>query len=450
MVPDPAAHSQVSRGLATYRATNGRRTPLEPGARPRDNNAVIRPDPHNERAPTADGVLLGMRRYPRAGAPPVLLLHGLAQNLAGLDLPVPGHSLARHLHDAGYDVWLGNFRGHGRAPHKSGLGPRAARVDDYGILDAPAFVQRVSRATGRRPFVVGHSMGGIAMYIHLQGCRFDAEHRVVSDPELAAARNEAVAGLVMMGTPPRLRWETRLGLRALLKRQYFEYNELLQHVVGRSAVLHLLDRLPLHALPTRGVAEWVNEAARLPGPGGALPEFANRVVGHLVSEALAHTLWNPRNMNTALVEAETRHTLDDAALPVLRQFVDWIRHETAREHVVDDPRPAYVYADHLHRVTTPTLWVAGEFDRVAPPATIRAHGVARLGAVDKGLLVARGFGHNDLRMGVRAPEALFPVIRRWLDDRRGGATSWMEPWRAPRPVEPVARPGAPVGEETTA
>jgi pimeloyl-ACP methyl ester carboxylesterase len=392
-----------------------------------------------------------MRRYPRPGAPPVLLLHGLAQNLAGLDLPVAGHSFARHLHDGGYDVWLGNFRGHGRPPHKSGLGPRPARVDDYGVLDAAAFVQRVSRATGRRPFVIGHSMGGIAMYIHLQGCRFDAEHRVVADAELAVARNAALAGLVMMGTPPKLRWETRFGLRALLRRQYFEYNELLQHVVGRSAVLHLLDRLPLHALPTRGVAEWVDEAARLPGPGGALPEFANRLVGHLVSEALAHTLWNPRNMNTALVEAETRHTLDDAALPVLRQFVDWIRHETAREHVVDDARPPHVYADHLHHVTVPTLWVAGEFDRVAPPATIRSHGVARLGSTDKAMLVARDFGHNDLRMGLRAPEALFPVVTRWLDERRGRAASWMEPWRAAGPSAPgLGEDRAVAHEETTA
>jgi len=397
---------------------------------------VQRPDSYNERAPTSDGVLLGMRRYPRSGAPPVLLLHGLAQNLAGMDIPVAGHSLARHLHDGGYDVWLGNFRGHGRPPHNSGLGPRPARVDDYGVLDAAAFVQRVSRATGRRPFVIGHSMGGIAMYIHLQGCRYDAEHRVVAEPELAVSRNAALAGLVMMGTPPKLRWETRFGLRALLRREYFEYNELLQHVVGRSAVLHLLDRLPLHALPTRGVAEWMDEAARLPGPGGALPEFANRLVGHVVSEALAHTLWNPRNMNTALVEAETRHTLDDAALPVLRQFVDWIRHETAREHTVNDARPPHVYADHLHSVTLPTLWIAGEFDRVAPPATIRSHGVARLGSTDKAMLVARDFGHNDLRMGVRAPEALFPVILRWLDERRGRAASCAEPWGAAGPPAP--------------
>lgn len=389
------------------------------------------PAASSERAATADGVLLGMRRYTRAGAPPVLLLHGLAQNLNGWDVAVPGHSLARFLWSAGFDVWLGNFRGHGRAPHRSGIGARPARIDDFGILDVPAFIARVSRATGRRPFVVGHSMGGIAAYIHLQGCQYDAERRVTASAELAAQRNEALAGLVMLGTPPKLYWQTRLGLRALLKRQYFEYNELLQHVVGRSAVLHLLDTLPLHRLPTRGMSSWIDEAARLPGPTGAVPELAGRVVGHALSEALAHTLWNPRNMNSALVEAETRHTLDDASLPVLRQFVDWIRHETSREYTVNEAaRPPHVYAAHLARVTAPTLWVAGELDRIAPPSVIREHGVAQLGATDKALLVARDFGHNDLRMGVLAPEALFPVLRTWLAERARLTTSWMEPWRA--------------------
>ncbi len=396
---------------------------------------VQRPDPTNpanERAHTSDGVLLGMRRYPRPGAPPVLLLHGLAQNLEGWDVDVPGHSLAAHLSAAGFDVWLGNFRGHGRAPHKSGLGARPSRVDDFGILDVPAFVNRVSRATGRRPFVVGHSMGGIAAYIHLQGCEYDGERRVVASAELSAHRNDALAGLCMVATPPKLYWHSRLGLRALMKRQYFEYNELLQHVVGRTAVLHLLDTLPLHRLPTRGVADWVNDAARLPGPTGVLPDLASRAVGHALSEALAHTLWNPRNMNSALVEAETRRTLDDAALPVLRQFVDWIRHETSREYTVKGARPPYVYADHLDRVTTPVLWVAGELDRVAPPSVIRTHGVARLGSADKSLLVARGFGHNDLRMGIAAPSALFPVMTQWLTERIPRTTWLMEPWRAKR------------------
>ena len=389
-----------------------------------------------DRAPTTDGVLLGMRRYPQPGAPPVLLLHGLAQNLEGWDVGVPGHSLARHLAASGFDVWLGNFRGHGRPPHRSGAGHRAARVDDYGIYDVPAFLSRVLRATGRRPFVVGHSMGGISTYIHLQGCHYDAERRVVADPALAEQRNGDIAGAVFVGTPSKLYWHTRLGLRSILKRQYFEYNELLQHVLGRTSIIALLDHLPLHQFPTRGVSEWVDQAASLPGPTGVLPSALSKLVGHGISEALAHTLWNPRNMNTALVAAETRNTLDDASLPVLRQFLDWVRHETAREFTVDAPRPPYVYADHFDAVTAPVLWMAGELDRVAQPSVIRNHGVARLGSADKSFLVMRGFGHNDLRMGVRAPETVFPAIARWLGERIERAASVYEPWRAEPPPGP--------------
>ena len=145
-------------------------------------------------------------------------------------------------------------------------------------------------------------------------------------------------------------------------------------------------------------------------------------------------------MNSALVEAETRQTLDDAALPVLRQFVDWIRNETSREYTVNAPRPPHVYADHLHHVTTPVLWAAGELDRVAPPSVIRTHGVARLGSTDRSLLVVRGFGHNDLRMGLNAPEAFFPVIRQWLTERTERTTRPMPPWEAKPVVVAGGRP----------
>ena len=376
-----------------------------------------------ERAPTSDGVLLGMRRYPRPGAPPVLLLHGLAQNLNGWDLPVEGHSLAQHLSLKGFDVWLGNFRGHGREPHRSGSGARSARIDDFGVFDVPAFVQRIVRATGRAPFIVGHSMGGIATLIHLIGAYSAEGERVCRDDDLAGARNAELPGLVLVGTPPALTWHKQLGPASLLRGEYFEYNELFQLILGRKAVIGLLDRLPIRRFATRAVAESAEAGSRWPGPLRHLPDGLTRVVGHAVSEVLAHTLWNPRNMTSALVDAELKFTLDDVSRAVLRQFVDWIRHETAREYIVGGMGPPLVYADHLDRVVTPILWVAGELDRVAPPSVMRSHGLSRIKSPDRACLVLRGFGHNDLRMGKHAPTALFPAVERWLSDRAFVANS---------------------------
>jgi pimeloyl-ACP methyl ester carboxylesterase len=363
-------------------------------------------------------VLLGMRRYPRPYAAPVLLLHGLAQNLHGWDLPVPGHSLARHLSAAGFDVWLGNFRGHGRRPHRSGAGDRAARIDDYGLLDVPALVDRVRRVTGRQPLVVGHSMGGVATLMCLLGATYDGQGRVVVDPRRAEARQQAVAGAVLVAVPPGLRWDARPGLATWLRGDKWECNPLLQSVLTRRSVRGLLERLPLDVFPTGGVARAVDRAAALPGPFGLLGAAFVHVGGAAVSNALAHTLWNPHNMDRALVEAETRHTLEDASRPVLRQFVDWIAHGTMREFTTDDPkRPPLVYADHLGAVQVPVLMVAGALDRVVPPSQVVRHGLRNIGSADRSLLVLPGFGHNDLRVGVAAPTALYPRIADWLRDR---------------------------------
>ncbi len=374
--------------------------------------------PAAERALTSDGVLLGMRRYPRPNAPPVLLLHGLAQNLHGWDLPVPGHSLARHLSAAGFDVWLGNLRGHGRRPHRSGAGARAARIDDYGLLDVPALLDRVRRVTGRPPLVVGHSMGGIATLMCLQGAAYDAQGRVIIDPARAEARQRAVAGAVLVAVPPGLRWDVRPGLASWLRGEKWECNPLLQSVLARRPVRGLLKRLPLDVFPTGGVARAVDRAAALPGPFGLVGAGVVHVGGAAVSRALAHTLWNPENMDRALVEAETRHTLEDASRAVLHQFVDWIAHGTMREYTTDDPaRPPHVYADHLQSVQVPVLMVAGELDRVVPPSQVVRHGLRNVGSSDRALLVLPGFGHNDLRVGLAAPTALYPRIVEWLRDR---------------------------------
>ena len=43
--------------------------------------------------------------------PVVFLQHGLMASSADWVLSGPGHALAYQLWEAGYDVWLGNFRG---------------------------------------------------------------------------------------------------------------------------------------------------------------------------------------------------------------------------------------------------------------------------------------------------------------------------------------------------
>ncbi|MFN3199298.1 MAG: alpha/beta hydrolase [Bradymonadia bacterium] len=373
-----------------------------------------------ERTVTVDGVMLGMRRYPRPGAQPVLVLHGLAQNLNGWDLPIPGHSFAHHLWAAGFDVWLGNFRGHGRDPHRSGDGAQAARIDDYGLLDVPAFLSRVRHKTGMAPLVVCHSMGGVATLMYLQGALYDSSGRVIHRPGLAQQRNSEVSGVVLVGVPPVLHWHARPGVASALAGRYYEYNTWFQGVFGRRLTRRILRHAPIDRVRAGWLAARGRWLAQKRGPVGRLTREVTHMMGQGAGMALRHVVWHPGNMSRALIEAETLHTLEDISVPVLEQFCDWIAHGTMRAHVADgrgpEGRDPHEYADYHHLVRTPALWVAGAQDRVVPPSIMRSHGLNLVGSADRGLLVLPGFGHNDLRIGLKAPEIVFPQVTRWLID----------------------------------
>lgn len=52
--------------------------------------------PVRENAMSHDGIRLALKHFPRPGAQPVLLIHGLAQNDRGWDSPIARYSFALH------------------------------------------------------------------------------------------------------------------------------------------------------------------------------------------------------------------------------------------------------------------------------------------------------------------------------------------------------------------
>jgi len=125
-------------------------------------------------ASTSDGWRISLARYrPRGDAPgvPVLLCHGLMSNRFSLDLDAEV-SLARHLREEGFDVWLMDLRAHGasrRAPGsrrpRSPYRAFAWSMDEYVTEDLPAAARRVMEATGAAAIhYVGHSLGGMILY----------------------------------------------------------------------------------------------------------------------------------------------------------------------------------------------------------------------------------------------------------------------------------------------
>jgi alpha-beta hydrolase superfamily lysophospholipase len=140
-------------------------------------------------AATADGVALRIdhvaARGPSRGA--VICLHAMMTDGRYFGARKPDDGFAHALATGGLDVFVADFRGHGRSQ------PPTARAGDWSFddlveLDLPAIVTAACAATGRPPgelSILGHSLGGL-----------------VATAALGTGRIPAVRGLVLAATAP--------------------------------------------------------------------------------------------------------------------------------------------------------------------------------------------------------------------------------------------------------
>jgi pimeloyl-ACP methyl ester carboxylesterase len=100
------------------------------------------------------------------------------------------------------------------------------------------------------------------------------------------------------------------------------------------------------------------------------------------------------------------------------QYSDWLEHDAFRS--IDQRRD---YRAGLSRIVTPTLFIAGNKDLLAPPPAVKdAHDA--VGSAEKRFVIAsRGqafqahYGHLDLVLGRTAPKEIVPLIEGWLAAR---------------------------------
>jgi len=122
---------------------------------------------------TEDCYILEMHRIPHgkdnAGdnqtRPVVYLQHGLLCSSADWVMGSSDNSLGFLLADAGYDVWLGNYRGNTYSKGHCSLDPAQKEFwqfswDEMGKYDIPAMIDRIIDTTQQdKIFYIGHSMG---------------------------------------------------------------------------------------------------------------------------------------------------------------------------------------------------------------------------------------------------------------------------------------------------
>jgi pimeloyl-ACP methyl ester carboxylesterase len=319
------------------------------------------------RTAAEDGWVLELARYKAPARPdgsprlpPVVCCHGLGANAVSLDM-AEEVSLPRYLRSRGFDVWLLDLRGNGRsAQPPAGRGRYDFSFDDHATKDVKAAIEFVKRETGApRVAWVGHSMGGIVAYGHVQ---------VWGGQDLQA--------VATIASPTSF--------------------------VKKPVVARLAPYASYHKLP----AIYQELACRLVSP------LATPIYSRL---PFVDLLINARNAPDRYVRTGLAYALANMSMRLLLQFSRWI--ETGELTSVDGSR---TYFRELEAVRVPWLAIAGAGDQLVPEENVRA-GFERLGSSEKRLLVlgtahghAADYGHCDLVLGPRCREDVYSPVADFL------------------------------------
>ena len=322
---------------------------------------------------TRDGWRIALHRFlPRRGThrTPVILCHGMSSNR--WDMDGPGRvSMARYLLRRGYDVWVVELRGAGRSMRPTWTNGKRYdwTFEDYVQHDAAAALSLVLHAT-RAPAVhwVGHSMGGMIAYALLM-----------------SPASRTIASAVTLGSPSM----SEVG------------HPLLDFGVPYSWLLRFL--------PAR---LWIGTLARLASPLAPL-------LARLFARSIRQLGWTAGNADLSLLRTLMLTAVDDLPNSLLYEFAQWYEHKA-----MHDRYALFDFAEHLERITAPILIIAGNKDGLTPARDLECVYRA-VASPDKSFRVigkeygfAHDYSHVDLVLGLHAPEDVYPLVLKWLDEHR--------------------------------
>ena len=342
---------------------------------------VFYASPSNPESPvyaeTSDGWKIAIYHYkPRSGLDwldPVILCHGNALNNYFWHID-RRHNFAKYLSQRRYDVWLVDLRGHGRSRLANPfageyIGDNVARRDpydwtleDYALKDLDAIISEVLKQTGKKRLTwIGHSMGGMVMFLRLG---------LVGDDRVA--RFAAVSSPVIIPRPP-----------SALLHEITELDAGLQDIIEKRMMASILQNLA--------------------------------VLKTVIMTPLDVLYYNRDNMPDNTVVRFYANAIENIPPRVNDQLTEMIK---CGEFVSPDCKTSY--AKLLGNIKVPMLLVTGKADELAPPEAVRYayNGVA---SRDKTFHLfcranrhLRNYGHCDIIIGEGAEKEVYPFLLKWL------------------------------------
>jgi cholesterol oxidase len=360
----------------TYGSVVHRSTPFNPAAAPRRRRRLDLPAPQELEYRTDDGVALRLTRYAGGRRGPVLLAHGMGANPLTFNLDTVEVNTVEYLVQAGFDVWLQEWRG-------STLLPTARTQFDADTVahhDHRAAQAAVRAHTGRADLhVVSHCVGSITwMMSTLAGA---------TDPTSILCSS---VGLHPVG-PPLTKLKAGLRVGSLLRRAGVGMLTT-DSFTGESTGARWVDRaLRVFPIPE---AERCDQAVcrRLAFIYGVGVHHAN--VNELTHLTM-HELFGPTDMTMMVHLSNMAHA---------EKVIDVTRRDT--------------YLPELERLRRPITLMSGSENLVwTPESTKRTYEllVDRLGGALFRRVVVDDYGHQDVFMGAESARDVFPDILAHLD-----------------------------------
>ncbi|RDS79221.1 lysophospholipase [Dyella monticola] len=263
----------------------------------------------------ADGQRLFLRDWPHAAARhAVLIVHGLGEHSGRYE------ALAQWFRAQGYAVRAYDQRGHGHSP-----GPRAALSHEDDLLrDLTAIYDHYTNSVGRRPLLLGHSMGGVVTVRAVLDGRVAPPGLVLSSPALrsyASAPLRRLAAVLKRVVP-------NLPLRNGLPLEGLSHDAKVLQAYRNDPLCIGMVTPRMADFIFRAGASSIADAWRLRVPTLLLVAGSDRLVDPSGSKEFSNGAWATKQLTSRFFDT-LFHELFNEAEPgrhqVLAQLAEWLR-----------------------------------------------------------------------------------------------------------------------------
>jgi pimeloyl-ACP methyl ester carboxylesterase len=183
----------------------------------------------------------------------------------------------------------------------------------------------------------------------------------------------------------------------------------------------------LSSLPLAWVGKFLNlPFVSIPYIGERLSALYESFQDSVIRTPLLSMFYYAPNSDADMVRLHARDGLEDLGPHLIEQLANTINSgSTSSYYHLDRPDDAYDYGSARARMTVPTLFIAGERDRLASALEIYEDGYLKtqpVKGVDKDFISVPDAGHLDILNGTTSPERVMIPVARWVAKHAGART----------------------------